>query len=86
MPYIRRDQDGQIAAVFHEPVEDSPESVGPEDEELTAYLYKNHPEEAQRRQFMESDLSLARVFEDVIDILIERGVFMFQDLPEAAQQ
>jgi len=35
---------------------------------------------------MGSDLSLARVFEDVIDILIERGVFMFQDLPEAAQQ
>ncbi len=86
MPYIRRGPDGKIAAVFHEPVEDGLDSVGPDDPELTEYLYQNHPDEAQRRQFMESDLGLARVFEDVIDILIERGVFMFQDLPEAAQQ
>lgn len=86
MPYIRRGPDGKIAAVFHEPVEDGLDSIGPDDPELTEYLYQNHPDEAQRRQFMESDLSLARVFEDVIDILIERGVFMFQDLPEAAQQ
>jgi hypothetical protein len=68
------------------PDEDGLESIGPDDAELTEYLYQNHPDEAQRRQFMESDLSLARVFEDVIDILIERGVFTFQDLPEAAQQ
>lgn len=86
MPYVRRDAEGRIAAVFHEPVEDGLDTVAPDDAELTDFLYQDNPEEAQRRQFMESDLGLARVFEDVIDILIERGVFMFQGLPEAGQQ
>jgi hypothetical protein len=35
---------------------------------------------------MESDLGLARVLEDLIDLLIEKGTFMFTDLPPAAQQ
>ena len=67
MPYIRRGPDGKIAAVFHEPVEDGLDSVGPDDPELTEYLYQNHPDEAQRRQFMESDLGLARVL-NLIDV------------------
>ena len=33
----------------------------------------------------ESDVGLARVLEDVIDVLITRGVIQFTDLPEAAQ-
>lgn len=32
-----------------------------------------------------SDVGLARVLEDVIDVLITRGVIQFTDLPEAAQ-
>ena len=33
----------------------------------------------------ESDVALARVLEDVIDVLITRGVIQFTDLPQAAQ-
>jgi hypothetical protein len=33
----------------------------------------------------ETDIGLARVLEDVIDVLITRGVIQFTDLPEAAQ-
>ena len=33
----------------------------------------------------ESDTGLARVLEDVIDVLINRGVIQFTDLPEGAQ-
>jgi hypothetical protein len=33
----------------------------------------------------ESDTAIARVLEDLIDILITRGVIQFTDLPEAAQ-
>jgi len=32
-----------------------------------------------------SDTSLVRVLEDLIDVLINRGVIQFTDLPEAAQ-
>lgn len=33
----------------------------------------------------ETDADLARVLEDLIDVLITRGVIQFTDLPEAAQ-
>ncbi len=33
----------------------------------------------------ESDASLARITEDLIDILIQRGVIQFTDFPAAAQ-
>jgi len=32
------------------------------------------------------DVDLVRVLEDVIDLLVVRGVFRFTDLPESAQQ
>ncbi|MCO5356943.1 hypothetical protein [Acidovorax kalamii] len=33
----------------------------------------------------ETDASLARVTEDLINLLVERGVIRFTDLPQAAQ-
>ena len=33
----------------------------------------------------QSDTELVRVLEDLIDVLINRGVFQFTDLPKAAQ-
>lgn len=33
----------------------------------------------------QTDTSLVRVLEDLIDVLITRGVIQFTDLPEAAQ-
>ena len=33
----------------------------------------------------ETDIGLARVLEDLIDVLITRGVVQFTDLPQAAQ-
>jgi hypothetical protein len=33
----------------------------------------------------ESDAAIARVLEDLVDVLITRGVIQFTDLPEAAQ-
>jgi hypothetical protein len=38
-----------------------------------------------RRFLGELDLDLVRVLEDVVDLLVAKGVFRFTDLPEAAQ-
>ena len=47
------------------------------------------PEEPQNQQAEEllsqSDTAIARVLEDLIDVLITRGVIQFTDLPDAAQ-
>ncbi|GAB3191710.1 hypothetical protein [Hydrogenophaga aquatica] len=41
--------------------------------------------EAEHKALAESDAGLARVTEDLIDILITRGVIQFTDFPPAAQ-
>jgi hypothetical protein len=40
----------------------------------------------QRKLFFESDLAMARVVEDLVNLLITKGVLRFTDLPEAAQK
>lgn len=42
-------------------------------------------ENEERKALSDTDASLARVTEDLIDILIARGVIQFTDFPPAAQ-
>ena len=86
MPYVKRDGDGRIAAVYQTAAEGAEEQITSDDEELREFLSGGESDAAAKREFMESDLGLARVLEDLIDLLIEKGVFMFTDLPPAAQQ
>ena len=86
MPYVKRDGDGKIAAVYQTAAEGAEEQITADDEELREFLTSGDQDAVAKREFMESDLGLARVLEDLIDLLIEKGVFMFTDLPPAAQQ
>ena len=86
MPYVRRDAAGNIKAVFNEATEEGLEEVDPNDSQLSDFIFKNHPEEAAKRDLAQSDLGMVRVLEDVIDLLIEKGVFVITELPEAAQE
>ena len=86
MPYVKRDSDGRIAAVYQAAAEGAEEQIPADDEELMDFLTGGEQEASAKREFMESDLALARVLEDLIDLLIEKGVFMFTDLPGPAQQ
>ena len=40
----------------------------------------------QRKLMLDSDLAMSRVLEDLVDLLIHKGVIRFTDLPEAAQK
>lgn len=45
-----------------------------------------HPQDEPGQQVLaDTDAGLARVTEDLIDILINRGVIQFTDFPQAAQ-
>lgn len=41
--------------------------------------------DASKNALSQSDSEMARVLEDLVDVLITRGVIQFTDLPEAAQ-
>ncbi|MDP6571953.1 MAG: hypothetical protein QGI06_00445 [Rhodospirillales bacterium] len=86
MPFVKRDADGKIAAVTLQATEEGPEEVPPNDPELGVFLQNTLIDAVAQRHWVESDLGLARVMEDLVDLLIEKNVFRFYDLPEAAQQ
>jgi hypothetical protein len=70
--FIIRDAGGRISGLSAEPIEGaSPATI--DDPEVQAFL-------------RDLDVDLVRVLEDVIDLLVSRGVFRFTDLPASAQE
>lgn len=78
MPYVQRDSTGQVVAIFAQP--------GPGHDEL---LPAGHPDLAALAgadEFAHLDADLIRVIEDVVDVLIDRGLLRLTDLPPDAQR
>ena len=86
MPYVIRDTNGNIAAVYNQPVQGG-EEVAPNDPALKEFILKNVPGAASMTDdWVKADLALARVVEDLIDILIDKKLIVFTDFPEGAQK
>jgi len=81
--YIKRDKDGAITAVSHDATEEIKEFIATDSEELQVYMQSLKP--AQVASLEQTDLAMARVLEDVVNLLVDQGTIRFTDLPEAAQ-
>ncbi|MBN8411025.1 tryptophan synthase subunit beta like protein [Halomonas denitrificans] len=83
--YVQRDGEGKLVCVSREPTAICDEFMAPDDQELLAFLSDGSPRHEQS-QFHASDLAFVRVLEDVLDLLMDKGVISFTDLPEAARR
>jgi hypothetical protein len=81
--YIKRNQDGAIVAISQIAENDISEFVSDDSRELHIYLQSLKPE--QMASLEQSDQAMARVLEDVINLLVDQGTIRFTDLPQAAQ-
>lgn len=82
MPFVKRDADGRIVAL-HETAEPGfVEELPASDMELQAYLSRY---QAGEEILSNTDLDFVRVLEDLVDVLIAKGVILFTDLPPSAQ-
>lgn len=96
MPYIARGKSGAIIAVFKQENECAREHVRPEDRELQAFLgQKMLADKARERAtgrsklhqaLRQSDADLVRVLDDLITVLLNKGMIVFTDLPADARQ
>jgi len=84
MPFVHRDADGNVLAVYNQPV-DGGEEVAADDPDLLTFVQQNLPQQPLE-EWMQSDLGLARVLEDLIELLIKKKIIMFTDFPEGAQK
>lgn len=85
MVYVQRDAQGKLLRVEHSPFEGMSEPISVESEELHNWLKVKEEVKARLESLHSSDLELVRVLEDVVNVLVDRGVIQYTDLPEAAR-
>ena len=92
MPFVGRDGDGRINAVSVQANIACGEQLSENNGELLEYLRQlDIPAVAEvdsetEATLIRSDLDLVRVMEDLANVLIEKNVICFTDLPYVAQQ
>lgn len=85
MPYVTRDEKGRITGLNERPSGAADEFLSADSPEIQEYLRGAGPLSV-RQQLTGSDLEMARITEDLIDVLIGRNVINFTDLPKQAQR
>lgn len=88
MPFVTRDENGEVVAVAEVPLEDAAEELPPDHPEIAAFVQRacSLPEDVEATgPFFAADIAFIRVVEDLIEVLIRKGVLAVSDLPSAAQ-
>ncbi|PMR74887.1 tryptophan synthase subunit beta like protein [Billgrantia endophytica] len=83
--YIKRGDNGEIELVSREATADCREFLAGDSPELLAFFGQDGVQR-QADELRQSDLEFVRVLEDVINVLMDKSVISFTDLPEPAQQ
>ena len=81
MSFIKRDEQGNIVAVSAIAATDYVEVTVDEAVELTHFLSSLDND----NELNQADLPFIRVLEDLMDVLMEKQVFLFTELPVEAQ-
>jgi hypothetical protein len=86
MPYITRDSEGNIIALTSTPSGEHSEHLPTTAPEVVSFLGIDPNQGEALKALKDSDGELARVVEDLIQVLIQKQVIMFTDLPSAVQE
>lgn len=89
MPYLKRGHHNNVISFASEQIDDSYEWVDDNNPELVAFLDANYDQKANvetLNALEDSDKAIARVIEDLINLLIEKKSILFTELPVAVQQ
>ncbi|MDP6474702.1 MAG: hypothetical protein QF449_07290 [Alphaproteobacteria bacterium] len=84
MPFIKRDENGEITAIYDRRVQQVGEELPPDHPEITQFLERMGRTTAMREGLDRSDPAMGRVLEDLIECLIEKRLILITDLPSEA--
>lgn len=82
MPFVRRDSSGRIVALLEKPEAEGQEALSSSHPDVQVFLRQD----SAQPDFRELDADFVRVTEDLIYVLMEKGVLQFTDLPADAQR
>jgi hypothetical protein len=85
MPFVRRDVEGNVEAVFSQAEGTAIEELPVDHADIVNFLKVDVKAMIDADEWIQADLALARVTEDLVDLLIGKGVINFTELPDGAQ-
>ena len=86
MPYVTRNENGEIVDIFDVASADASQWVERSDPEVFEFIEKSLvSKEHVKEILLNTDSEMVRVVEDLIDVLLEKQVFTFTELPEIVQ-
>lgn len=85
MHYIERNIEGHITRIETTPFSGMTESCEELTTEINDWIRKKQVSQETLLQLQQSDLEMVRVLEDLIEVLMSKGVISITDLPSAAQ-
>lgn len=85
MPYVKRDPSGNIIELHEMPEDSDTEWLELFDAEVLNFLKTTQNTKNAKVALNALDAEMIRVVEDLIDLLIDKQVILFTELPEAVQ-
>lgn len=89
MPYVSRDTEGRVTALFLNPQHNAKEFLPNDHPDILRFFGGAVPENFDNgalHALTISDLGFIRVIEDVLDLLIDKNLVSFTELPEKTQE
>ena len=86
MLYVERDKEGRIIAIHSTPQANAAEAKTVVDEEILDFLNKTVSADSRKLLLSLSDMAIIRLLEDLIDLLIQKNIITFTELPAQAQE
>lgn len=85
MPYLKRNSNGAVIALTSTADDPAAELVPADHPEVLRFLAAGSEAGQGSAAMLATDLAMIRVIEDIIDLLIQKNVIMFSELPKAVQ-
>lgn len=86
MPYIQRNNNGDIIALFNTPSATAAENLSSSDPEVLEFLQDSGSPNAPKVFLSSSDNDMVRVIEDLIGLLIDKNLILLTEFPGEVQQ
>ena len=86
MAYAKRNAAGDIIGLFNEESEEGLEQLSWKEPDVLRFLAQSSQDNETLTFLQQSDLDLVRVVEDLIELLVDKSIIMFTELPQPAQQ
>lgn len=85
MPYVNRNEQGKVIQLLDVPSSGASEWLELSHPDVAELLQSPDNKAELKESLLSSDGEMVRVVEDLIDLLMEKQVFVFTELPSAVQ-